>query len=128
MKLQINANKDLQKGTERLAKLLGVELGSGIKINAVCGDRIGASLKDGEGVIYYKEKCHFFRELGVFVQNARKSDSFDITEDGFFNTVGLMFNATHTSPTVSAMCEYIDYMALLGYNLLMLYTESNIEL
>ena len=128
MKLLINVNKDLQKGVERLAKILNIELGSGIEVNAVQGERIGASLKDGVGTVYYKEKCHFFRELGVFVENARKSDEFDVTEDGFFTTVGLMFNATHTSPKPEAMCDYIDYMALLGYDLLMLYTESNIEL
>ena len=128
MKLLINANKDLQKGLERIAKLLNVELGSGTVVNAVEGDRIGASLKDGVGTIYYREKCHFFRELGVFVQNAKKSDSFDITEDGFFKTVGLMFNATNASPKVSEFKKYIDYMALMGYNLLMLYTEDTIEL
>ena len=71
MKLLINVNKDLQKGLERIVKILNVELGDGIKVNAVEGDRIGASLKDGIGTIYYKEKCHFFRELGVFVENAK---------------------------------------------------------
>ena len=128
MKIQLNVNDDLQKAANRLSDILGVEFGSGIEVNAVLGDRIGASLKGGVGTIYYRERCHFFRELGVFVENARKSDSFDVTEDGFFNTVGLMFNATHTSPKPEAVCKYIDYMALLGYNLLMLYTESNIKL
>ena len=74
MKLLINANKDLQKGIDRLSGILNIELGSGIKVNAVQGERIGASLKDGVGNIYYKEKCHFFRELGVLVENARRSD------------------------------------------------------
>ena len=128
MKLLINANKDLQKGIERLSKILNIELGSGIKVNAVQGDKVGTSLKGGVGTIYYKEKCHFFRELGVFVENARKSDSFDITEDGFFKTVGLMFSTTYSTPKVDEFCKYIDYMALLGYNLLMLYTEDNIPL
>lgn len=128
MKIQLNVNDDLQKAANRLSDILDVEFGSGIEVNAVLGDRIGASLKEGVGTIYYRERCHFFRELGVFVENARKSDSFDVTEDGFFNTVGLMFNATHTSPKPEAVCKYIDYMALLGYNLLMLYTESNIKL
>ena len=87
MKIQLNVNDDLQKAANRLSDILGVEFGSGIEVNAVLGDRIGASLKGGVGTIYYRERCHFFRELGVFVENARKSDSFDVTEDGFTSIV-----------------------------------------
>lgn len=128
MVISLKVNNDLQTGAKRLLSLLGAELGDGILLEGVFGERVGASLKDGVGRIYYKEKHHFFRELGVFVENARKGSDFDITEDGYFKTVGLMFNATYTSPKVEEMCKYIDYMALLGYNLFMLYTESNISL
>ena len=79
MKISLNANESLQNTAKRLREILNIEFGDGIKVNAVEGDRIGASLKDGVGTIYYKDRCHFFRELGVFVENARKSDSFDIT-------------------------------------------------
>ena len=128
MKILLNANKDLQNAANRLADILKVEFGSGMVVNAVCGDRVGASFKDGVGTIYYREKCHFFRELGIFVENARKSDEFDITEDGFFKTVGLMFNATNASPKYEQFKRYIDFMALMGYNMLMFYTEDTIEL
>ena len=84
MKLDLNVCDTLLVGAKRLSGILGYELGSGIKVRAVKSDRLGVSLKDGEATIFYKEKNHFFRELGVLVENARKSDSFDITEDTFF--------------------------------------------
>ncbi len=128
MRLNFDVNKDLQTGLERLKPVLGIEDGGDICVKAVRGERIGVSLSGGVGAIYYKEKHHFFRELGVFVENARKSASFDITEDGFFKTVGLMFNATNASPKLEEFKRYVDYMALMGYNMLMLYTEDTIEL
>ena len=45
MKISINVNSDLQIGLKRLAKLLKIEFGEGVKVNAICGDRIGAAFK-----------------------------------------------------------------------------------
>lgn len=129
MKLNFNVSQEFQTGIERLSPLLDIEQDkSGIPLTAVQGDRIGASLKDGNGVIYYQKKHHFFRELGVFVENAKKSDTFDVTEDGFFKTVGTMINASHVVPTVKTVHQLLDQLALLGYNMLMLYTEDTIKL
>ena len=98
MKIKFNVDPKFNKGIERLAKLVGYEISdSGVEVTAVCGDRIGASLKDGKGTIYYNKTNHFFRELSIFVQNAKKSDEFDITEDAFFETTGLMMDASRAA-------------------------------
>ncbi len=128
MKLNITVDQELYAGIERLSPILGIEQGDEISLTAIKGDRIGASLKEGVGTVYYREKHQFFRELGVFVENAKKSDCFDVTEDGFFKTVGLMFNASRTVPTVKSFSEQLDYLALMGYNMAMLYTEDTIRL
>ncbi|MBO5369855.1 MAG: family 20 glycosylhydrolase [Clostridia bacterium] len=130
MKIKFNVDKSFQKGIERLQKVIGYEIAdSGIELTAVQGNRIGTSLKDGKGTVYYSKPNHFFRELGVFVQNASKSDSFDITEDSFFETTGLMLDSSRGAVhTVDTVCSLMDYLAVMGYNLYMLYTEDMVEI
>jgi len=130
MKFKFNVPVSLQTGIERLSELLGFEVSDdGMVIKAVCGDRIGAALEDGIGTIYYKEKHHFFRELGVFVQNVKEKECFDITEDGFFKTTGVMLDASRCAvPTVKTVQRMTDYLAVMGYNLMMLYTEDTVKL
>ena len=72
MKINFKVDSSFKIGVDRLASYLNYEHAEdGIALYAVCGDRIGASLKDGVGTIYYKNKHHFFRELGVYVQSGR---------------------------------------------------------
>lgn len=130
MKLNFHVDAIYQNGIARLEKLLDfVQSADGIPVYAVCGERIGASLKDGVGTVYYKDKHHFFRELGVFVENAKKCDCFDISEDTFFETVGVMFNASSAAPPSEAGAkELLDYLVVMGYNMMMLYTEDTVQL
>ena len=129
MKLNFNVCESLRIGAERLSSLLGYELGDGIKVSAVKGERLGVSLKDGEAVIYYSEKHHFFRELGILIENARKSDSFEVIEDAFFTMTGVMLDTSNYHIiTVDGMKRFLDYLAVMGYNMAMLYTEDTVEL
>ena len=129
MKLNIIADEEFQVGIKRLAPILNVELTSdGLTVKAVQGDVVGAALKDGVGTIYYQKKHHFFRELGVFVENARKSDSFYIQEDNFFKTLGIMINVTHSLLSNNGFCKITDYLALMGYNFIQLYMEDTVKL
>lgn len=130
MKISFQVDAKFLTGINRLAPLLGITLSEdGIPVSAVCGQRIGASLADGAGTIYYRDTHHFFRELGVFVEHAKKETAFDITEDGFFKTQGVMFNNSENAvPTVASIQQMTDYLALMGYNMILLYTEDTIEL
>ena len=129
MKLQFNVCSCFDEGINRLADTLGYERGDGITVTAVNGDRIGVSLKDGVATIYYREKHHFFRELGLLVEHAKSASEFDITEDGFFENVSTMIDASRCAvPTVKATKRVLDYLAVIGYGMMMLYTEDVVEL
>jgi hypothetical protein len=129
MKLNFNVDKSFDLGIDRLAGVLGFERGEGIEVSAVRGDRIGVSLKDGKAVVYYRDKVQFFRGLGVLIENAKKSAEFDITEDGFFETLSAMIDSSRCGvPTVKTVKSLIDYLAVMGYNMVMLYTEDVVKL
>ena len=129
MKLNFNVDKSFDLGIDRLAGTLGFERGEGISVSAVKGDRIGVSLKDGKAVIYYRDKVQFFRGLGVLIENAKKSAELDITEDGFFETLSAMIDSSRCGvPTVKTVKGIIDYLAVMGYNMVMLYTEDVVKL
>jgi hypothetical protein len=60
---------------------------------------------------------------------AKVNDTFDITESCPFATVATMIDASRGFvPTVSSVKKLIDRLALMGYNMMMLYTEDTVEL
>ena len=129
MKFNFEVSKDLRLGIERLRATLGIEEGMGITVRAVQGERIGVSLADGVATVYYNQKHHFFRELGILVEEAKKSSSFDITEDNQFVTISAMIDASRGAvQSVKSVKRLIDLMALMGYSMVMLYTEDTVEL
>ena len=130
MKFNFNVNSFFNEGINRLANLLSFEIGdNGIYVTAEKSERPGVSLRDGKAVIYYAEKNHFFRELGVLLENSRKSDSFEIWEDGFFTMKGVMLDTSNYHViTVKGMKKMLDFLAVMGYNMAMLYTEDTVKL
>lgn len=129
MRFTFDVTKDLLLGAERLAPILGYELGeSGIIVKAEVSDAPGVSLAGGVATIRYNKKNQFYREIGVLFENAAISDSFEITEDNHFDMIGVMLQATYTVPTVASTKRLIDYLALMGYDMLMLYTEYTLDL
>lgn len=128
--LQFNVEKALLVGVERLQKALGFEFGEGVTVFSECGEKLGVSKQGNKATIYYQEKHQFFRELGVLVEKMRATDGdFDITEDGFFKTVATMVDASRCGvPTVKSFYKLADRIALMGYNMIMLYIEDLIKL
>ena len=129
MKLNFNIDAELMLGVNRILPLISAEIGEGITVEAVKGDKIGVTLKDGNATIYYRDKVQFFRGLGILVENAKKSSEFEILEDGYFKNISAMIDASRCSvPTVKTAKRVLDHLALMGYNMMMLYTEDVIEL
>ena len=129
MKLNFKVDKGFDVGIKRLEKLLGYECGEGITVYAEAGDKIGVTLSGGVATIYYRDKVQFFRGLGVLIENVKKSCQFEIFEDGHFTTLSAMIDASRCLvPKVESVFSVLDYMALMGYNMMMLYTEDMIEL
>lgn len=129
MKLNFNVDNEFIKGISRLSSILGYELGEGVNVTAERSDKIGVSYDGKNAVIYYKNKHHFYRELGVLVENLRKSEKFDITEDSHFKTTGVMLDTSgYHIITVKGMKKLLDYLAVMGYNMAMLYTEDTVKI
>ncbi len=121
--------EELLTGIERLCPLLGVERGEGIFVRAEKSDRTGVTLKDGRAVIYYAKKHLFFRQLGILCERAVGEDAFEVFEDGHFETVSTMIDTSRCGvPTVKTVERLIDYLALMGYGMMMLYTEDTLTL
>ena len=106
---------------------MGIEEG-GVKVNVTKGDCLSTGFKDGQGYITYIEKHHFFRLLGLFVQNYNGED-FCVNEKVNFDTLSLMLDVSAAVPVkVPALKEYMRYMAIMGYNQLQLYIEDMYEI
>lgn len=124
-----DVDPDLMVGVERLKKTLGFEIGDGIRVTAIKGKRTGLSLSNGQATVYYSKKNLFFRELGILAERSKTEDAFDLTEDGFFQTVSAMIDVSRNGvPTLASVREMLDHMAIMGYDTAMLYTEDMIKL
>ncbi|MBQ8321148.1 MAG: beta-N-acetylhexosaminidase [Clostridia bacterium] len=129
MKLNFNVDPDFSEGIGRLSKILGYGIGEDISVTACQSERIGVSLHGKSATIYYREKVQFFRGLGILAEKARTLSDFDVTEDGFFKTVATMIDSSRCGvPTVKTVKSLLDYLAVMGYNMMMLYTEDVVEL
>ena len=128
--LSFEVEKGLLAGVERLQSVLGFTIGDGITVLAKQGDKLGVCKQGGTATIYYQAKHQFFRELGVLVENLRKNDGdFEAEEDGFFETLATMVDASRCGvPTVEAFYKLADRLALMGYNMIMLYLEDLVKL
>ena len=129
MKISFFACEDFAEGLSHVMPLLGIEIAEGgFSLRAEKADFLGVSLKGNAAVIYYKEKNHFFRALGIFVEKARLGGDFEVREQPSFDTVGMMFDVSRFGALKpSAVKQQLDYLALMGYNLYMLYTEDSLS-
>ena len=129
VKLNFNIAPELMVGVNRLERVLGYEIGEGITVKAEASEKLGVTLKNGVATIYYPRKHLFFRELGILVEKARTEDEFDVTEDGFFDVVSTMIDTSRNGvPTVATINKMMDYLAVMGYGMVMLYTEDTVAL
>ena len=108
--LSFEMDEALLVGVERLQDVLNFKIGDGITVRGEKGEKIGVCKQGNLATIYYKEKHHFFRELGVLVENLGKTDGdFEVVEDGFFETLATMVDASRCGvPTVEAFHKLAD--------------------
>lgn len=126
----INLPSELKCGAERVAKKLDVKLSDeGIKVYVKKGETIFVSKKDGTVYLTYKEKIHFFRAFGLIVEELKSGKDFEITEKINFNTTGVMPDLSNHAPmSVSGLCKFMDNLAVMGINMMLLYIEDNYKI
>lgn len=131
LKLNFAVDKSLNKGILRLQSVLGytVEVG-GITVCAKQGEKLGVKKQGATATIFYNQKHQFFRELGLLVENLQKStNDFELEEDGFFTTLATMVDVSRNGvPTVKSFFTLADKLALMGYNMIMVYIEDILKL
>lgn len=117
---------DLHAGLSEIARLLRWELtDSGTPVRVCRTDGPGMRLaREGDGwVIAYDQKAHFFRALGFLNQQK------PIEEQAHFESCGLQFDLSQTNQVLKLgqMHELMCRMALMGFDLLVLYMEDTFE-
>ncbi len=122
-------DEELRAPAMQLAELLGFAEGEGITVTAVADGKNGVTLKDGNAVIHYAAKHVFFRELGVLCEHARRSAAFEIFESTHFEQLSVMIDTSRCGvPTVEKINEMTALLAVMGYGMVMLYTEDTVTL
>jgi hexosaminidase len=132
MKINLIGNIDeLLQGISLLCSDLDITLsedGIPVKLENSSGN-IEVSLENGQGLIKYNEKIHFYRALGLFIENAFKTESFSIVEEPQFSLNGAMIDVSRNAVLKVESIKYtIRKMALMGLNTIMLYTEDTYEI
>jgi N-acetyl-beta-hexosaminidase len=88
--------------------------------------------KDSNGaVIRYDKKIHFFRGLGLLLQNIRENKmNFSIKEEPQFSMNGAMFDVSQGNAVINVenVKRLLARMAAMGLNMLMLYAEDSFEI
>ena len=128
MKLHfIGLDKKLEAGLVEIAPQLGITLdAAGIKVCATQGNELVVA-KDGDGIcITYSRDSEFYRAVsmvGRVLEGAtvRQNSRFDM----FCYMADMSRNAVYN---VKACKRMIRYLALMGYNSMMLYTEDTYEI
>lgn len=120
---------DISMGLEELITDIGLENDPGgfpVEVGR-CGEGLKVELSEGRGLIEYKEKSDFFRALPHLAANMGKGP-FKLYEKKCFDTVCVMVDASRNAvPTVESVKLLLRKMALMGLNMLMLYTEDTYE-
>jgi len=133
MKLYFTGDvQDCEKGIAILAEDYGYSVdNSGIHISVTKSETNHICVKrdKNEGSIVYHEKIQFFRALGLFLQESKKSDTFDLEEDAMFTMNGAMFDVSQGNAVirVNGIKDYLKRMAVMGMNMMMLYCEDSYE-
>ncbi|MGI6126221.1 MAG: family 20 glycosylhydrolase [Planifilum sp.] len=101
------------------------EEGFPVEVERVSENRLQVQLKEKKGRIRYREPIHFYRGLGILIDALREGKAATVTEEPRFAMNGAMFDCSRNAvfrPEI--LRRVIRMMALMGLNVLMLYTED----
>lgn len=129
MRLNFITDKaELIEGINILSRELNYEVSEeGIKVYVyeASAGKLEVAMDKGIGSIGYKDKIHFFRGMGLFIEALKASSDFRIEEEPQFDKNGAMFDVSRNGVLkVDSIKRILRKMAVMGLNLFMLYTED----
>ncbi|CQR45847.1 Beta-hexosaminidase [Paraliobacillus sp. PM-2] len=131
MKLNIKGDiSSVIEGLQIIANELNIELsteGHPIQVNNK-KDCLSVANQDDQGAITFDKPIHFFRALGIWLEQFKEKGQFSLSEEVQFHMSGVMLDASRNAvPTVSDIKKLLQKMAIMGLDSLMLYTEDTYE-
>jgi len=125
---------DLEKGLDVFAGMLDYQIsptGLSVQVEKCHNGYLEVEKVGSEVIIRYEKKIHFFRAVGLLVQRLREnSDDFKIVEEPQFTMNGAMFDVSQGNAVINIrnVKKFLDRMAVMGLNMLMLYAEDSFEI
>ena len=122
--------KELLAPIERAIDTLNIrEKLSGISLSLV-KDGGPSAVRCGNVItIGYSERIHIFRALGLAAEGLLSNGDFSLSEKQIFKTAGAMPDLSFGTPLkVVTIFKLLDYMAVMGLNMILLYIEDLYEL
>jgi hypothetical protein len=125
--------QDLLPGIELLAPELNLAVsakGITVKVSRIKQNLLRVKKSGKKAEIHYNQKSHFFRGLGLLLQEMKERRDFEIVEEPQFMTCGAMFDVSQSSAVIDVpgVKVLINLMAVMGLNMLMLYCEDSYDL
>lgn len=98
-----------------------------LKVTGVKGERLGFTVQGEEAVIYYPKEHLFYRELALLAAHGTAdTEQFEATD---FETLSVMIDTSRGAVhSVDSVCRLLNKLAVMGYGMVMLYTEDTVEL
>lgn len=121
----------VQQGCELLAKRLGIRFSpDGIPLCVVPdADHLSVQREESGYCISYSDTTEFFRGLAFLCDAVKKERDISICEKKRFKTCGVMYDVSVGAVyKVETACDMIEQMALMGLNMMMLYSEDIYEM
>ena len=128
--LECNDNT-LKQGASALEKKLDFEIAdNGIKVCAEKSANLAVYYDDGGYIVRYGIPVEFYRGLAICLDLIRGGkEKGIISEKRCFDTCGVMLDVSRNMVvSVETAKDLIEYMALMGLNMLMLYTEDTYKI
>ncbi|MBR5505087.1 MAG: family 20 glycosylhydrolase [Clostridia bacterium] len=123
----INLPADFAAGVQKLSQRLGTD-NFNVTITVGQSNDLETGFKNGEGYINCSKKHHFFRLLALFVQHYN-GEEFSINEKSSFETLSCMLDLSAGGLlTVKSICDFLEYMSIMGFNQLQMYMEDTYEI
>ena len=112
---------------DEIAKQLSVPVDITVILKEQQGEPLQVEKNGAEATIVYGRRVELFRGLGLLAEHCRE-ENYQTVQHARFKMDGVMVSCSHNGVmNIDAAKTYIRYMALMGVDMMMLYTRDTYE-